>query len=144
MCQSKWEFSILTAVASGRVDRIGQQAHNILCYSFLPAKGIERLLQLRARFRVYERLKNYAQNLKDTLFHTDELKKAIDEVYRYPLRAAAIDSLVRQLRSGVSDEDFARLVLSLRENNRLCITFKELPSQNTRIICSLSLIPTHP
>ena len=96
-----------------------------------------------ARFRVYERLKNYAQNLKDTLFHTDELKKAIDEVYRYPLRAAAIDSLTRQLRSDISNEDLARLVLSLWEENRLCISHKEVPTQNTRIICSLSLIPTH-
>ena len=97
-----------------------------------------------ARFRVYERLKNYAQNLKDTLFHTDELKKAIDEIYRYPSQTKAMDSLTRQLRSGISDEDLARLVLSLREGNRLCIPLKELPRQNTRIICSLSLIPTHP
>ena len=96
-----------------------------------------------ARFRVYERLKNYAQNLKDTLFHTDELKKSIDEVYRYPLRAAATDALTRQLRSDISNEDLARLVLSLREDNRLCIPHKEVPTQNTRIICSLSLIPTH-
>lgn len=81
-----------------------------------------------ARFRVYKRLKNYAQNLKDTLFHTDELKKAIDEVYRYPLRAAAIDSLVRQLRSGVSDEDLARLVLSLREKT----TGSALHSKNSQ------------
>lgn len=315
MCQSKWEFSILTAVASGRVDRIGQQAHNILCYSFLPAKGIERLLRLRARvrsrlrnnaevvgtdeaffededqqavldlynekagildgddetdvdlssyayqiwknataadptlkkkienlpsvvysakqyqppperpegvlvymrtaqeydapawigpdgksvtesqfeilrtaeclsntpalprhethhklvrkaaehiareekqpggqlglpssarFRAYERLKNHAQNLKDTLFHTDELKKAIDELYRHPLRAAATDALARQLRSGISDEDLARLVLSLREDNRLCIMHKEHSPKNTRVICSLGLISTHP
>ena len=36
---------------AGRVDRIGQQAHNILCYSFLPADGIERLIRLRARVR---------------------------------------------------------------------------------------------
>ena len=97
-----------------------------------------------ARFRVYERLKNYAQKLKDTLFHTDDLKKAVDEIYRYPLQTKAMDSLTRQLRSGISDEDLARLVLSLREDNRLCIPLKELPRQNTRIICSLSLIPTHP
>ena len=96
-----------------------------------------------ARFRVYERLKNHAQTLKDTLFNTDDLKKAIDDVYRYPLRSAAIDALTRQLRSGISDEDLARLVLSLREDNRLCIAHKELPRQDTRIIGSLSLIPTH-
>ena len=33
---------------AGRVDRIGQKAENILCYSFLPAEGVERIIRLRA------------------------------------------------------------------------------------------------
>ena len=40
---------------AGRVDRIGQKAEKILCYSFLPADGVERIIQLRARVR--QRLK---------------------------------------------------------------------------------------
>ena len=36
---------------AGRVDRIGQQARNILCYSFLPADGVERIIRLRNRVR---------------------------------------------------------------------------------------------
>ena len=28
---------------AGRVDRIGQKADEILCYSFLPAEGVEKL-----------------------------------------------------------------------------------------------------
>lgn len=36
---------------AGRVDRIGQQADEILCYSFLPAEGVERLINLRGRLR---------------------------------------------------------------------------------------------
>ncbi|MEI2616365.1 MAG: hypothetical protein V9F06_01840 [Thermomicrobiales bacterium] len=36
---------------AGRVDRIGQQAEAILCYSFMPAERIEDLLRLRARVR---------------------------------------------------------------------------------------------
>ena len=32
---------------AGRVDRIGQQAQNILCYSFLPAEGVERIIRLQ-------------------------------------------------------------------------------------------------
>ena len=35
----------------GRVDRIGQRPRRILCYSFLPADGVERILRLRARVR---------------------------------------------------------------------------------------------
>lgn len=33
---------------AGRVDRIGQQADTINCYSFLPADGVERIIRLRA------------------------------------------------------------------------------------------------
>jgi hypothetical protein len=36
---------------AGRVDRIGQQADKILCYSFLPAEGVERLINLQGRLR---------------------------------------------------------------------------------------------
>jgi len=36
---------------AGRVDRIGQQAQEILCYSFLPAEGVERIIRLRNRVR---------------------------------------------------------------------------------------------
>jgi superfamily II DNA or RNA helicase len=36
---------------AGRVDRIGQKSDKILCYSFLPAEGVERLIRLRARVR---------------------------------------------------------------------------------------------
>ena len=35
----------------GRVDRIGQKAEKILCYSFMPAEGVEQILHLRARVR---------------------------------------------------------------------------------------------
>jgi len=33
---------------AGRVDRLGQKARKILCYSFLPEDGIERIIRLRA------------------------------------------------------------------------------------------------
>ena len=36
---------------AGRVDRIGQKSEKILCYSFLPADGVERIIRLRARVR---------------------------------------------------------------------------------------------
>jgi SNF2 family DNA or RNA helicase len=36
---------------AGRVDRIGQKSDTILCYSFLPAEGVERIIRLRARVR---------------------------------------------------------------------------------------------
>lgn len=34
---------------AGRVDRIGQEAEKILCYSFFPAEGVEKVIKLRKR-----------------------------------------------------------------------------------------------
>ena len=34
---------------AGRVDRIGQEAKDIYCYSFFPADGVEQIIQLRTR-----------------------------------------------------------------------------------------------
>lgn len=45
-----WAIIRLTQRA-GRVDRIGQQAGEIKCYSFLPADGVDKIIQLRARVR---------------------------------------------------------------------------------------------
>ncbi len=92
-----------------------------------------------ARFRTYERLKNYVLSVQGTLFDLAELHRAIDEIYRFPLRAAAADQINRQLRSGVSDVDLARLVLALREEDRLCIVREDEPDPEPRIICSLGL-----
>ncbi|MBI5445655.1 MAG: SWF/SNF helicase family protein, partial [Deltaproteobacteria bacterium] len=92
-----------------------------------------------ARFRTYERLKRYAAAEKGTLFESPELLKAIDEIYRYPLRQNAVDTLNRQLRAGIEDHKLVDLVLSLREEDRLCVVEEESEAQEPRIICSLGL-----
>jgi superfamily II DNA or RNA helicase len=92
-----------------------------------------------ARFRTYERLKRYADAVKDTLFDTPQLRRAIEDIYTYPLRQVAIDTLNRQLRSSISDADLAQRVIELREEDRLCIIHEEEEMQEPRIICSLGL-----
>ena len=92
-----------------------------------------------ARFRTYERLKRYAEEVKGTLFESPELAKVIEELYRYPLRQTAVDTLNRQLRSGISDQDLASLVIALRQEERLCLIHEEEKAQEPRIICSLGL-----
>jgi superfamily II DNA or RNA helicase len=94
-----------------------------------------------ARFRTYERLKRYAEQVKGTLFHPPELGKAIEEIYRFPLRQSAIDTLNRQLRAGITDEKLAELVMALRDDDRLCIVQEEERSDEPQIICSLGLAP---
>ena len=93
-----------------------------------------------ARFRTYERLKRYAEAIEGSLFATPDLAKAIEEVYRFPLRQSATDILNRQLRSGISDEKLAELVMALRDDDRLCLVDdEEERSSEPQIICSLGL-----
>ncbi len=63
---------------SGRVDRIGQSAQNILCYSFLPAEGIERVIRLRARVR--QRLDENAEvvGTDEAFFEDDDTRSVVD------------------------------------------------------------------
>jgi len=94
-----------------------------------------------ARFRTYARLKAFAEQVRGTLFEFEyaDLGKVLDEIYRYPLRQSATDKLNRQLRSGISDEDLARLATSLWENDNLCLVTESEPVQEPRIICSMGL-----
>jgi len=94
-----------------------------------------------ARFRTYERLKRYAEQVKGTLFQSPELAKAIEEIYRFPLRQSATDTLNRQLRAGISDDKLAELVMALRDDDRLCLVHEEEQSAAPQIICSLGLAP---
>jgi superfamily II DNA or RNA helicase len=92
-----------------------------------------------ARFRTYERLKRYADEIKGTLFESPELLRAIEDIYKYPLRQSAVDTLNRQLRSDISDKSLADLVIALRSEDRLCNVQEETQEQEPRIICSMGL-----
>ena len=92
-----------------------------------------------ARYRTYTRLKAYADAIRGQLFDVDALHKAIDDIFRHPLRPSAVDTLNRQLRSGASDDQLAEIVMSLREADRLCLADDEAEVQEPQIICSLGL-----
>jgi len=92
-----------------------------------------------ARFRTYERLKQYAEEVKNTLFDRQELHRAIEDIYRYPLRDAAKDALNRLLRSHASSADLAEKVIALRDADALCVKEEEGESREPRIICSMGL-----
>ena len=88
-----------------------------------------------ARFKVYERLKYYVDSID-----SDPLRHAIQDIYNYPLKQSAITILNRQLRIGISDEQLAKLVIALRDEDRLSIVLAENNTQESQIICSLGLI----
>jgi hypothetical protein len=92
-----------------------------------------------ARFRAYERLKAYSEEIQGTLFATPELNKAIEDIYKHPLLQSATDSLNRQLKSGVSDPALAELVVALRQDARLCRVTDDAATAEPQIICSLGL-----
>lgn len=94
-----------------------------------------------ARFRTYERLKRYAEYVKETLFESVQLTKAIEEIYRFPLRQSATDTLNRQLRAGITDDKLAELVIALRDDDRLCILQGEGQRGEPQIVCSMGLAP---
>lgn len=95
-----------------------------------------------ARFRTYERLKKFAEGLKGTLFEYQlpDLNKVITDIYRHPLKQTAIDTLNRQLRSGISDASLAELAVALREEDRLCLVHESEEVREPQLICSLGLI----
>lgn len=92
------------------------------------------------RARAYERLKRLADARKATLFPDRDLELAVDDIYRRPLKDVAADTLRRQLKSGVRDDDLAELVKILRDENRLVLDEEEATRNTPQIICSLGLV----
>ena len=92
-----------------------------------------------ARRRVYERLKNYADDVQNTVFEDRELLKVIDELYRYPLYQSTAESLNRRLRVGITDRDLIEFVIGMRADDRLCQVTVDDSHREPHIICSLGL-----
>ena len=88
-----------------------------------------------ARRRVYDRLNAYADSIKGS-----DVSDAINDIYRYPLKQAATDTLNRQLRIGIDDAALAQMVIDMRDEDRLCQTNdQEDNTQEPRIVCSLGI-----
>ncbi len=65
---------------AGRIDRIGQESAQILCYSFLPADGVEKLINLRGRLR--QRLNENAEVVgTDEAFFEDDTDQVVRDLY---------------------------------------------------------------
>jgi hypothetical protein len=94
------------------------------------------------RRRLYERLKHYNDKLAGTLFPlAQELEGAINDIFNYQLCESAKDTVKRQMRTSIGDDQLVEIVLRLHAENRLCIITDTKEEQEPRIICSLGLFP---
>ncbi len=66
---------------AGRVDRIGQKAEEILCYTFIPADGVDRIIDLRRR--VQQRLSEAGEVLgtDETFFEDSTNRPLVQDLY---------------------------------------------------------------
>ena len=94
-----------------------------------------------ARYKTYMRLKRFIEENERTVWVTDEHRRALADIYRYPLRNTATDTLNRQLRAGIVDQKLAELVVDLRRDDRLCVIHDDDEDEDAepRVICSLGL-----
>lgn len=93
------------------------------------------------KYKTYTRLKYFCDDNEGTLFVNEALKKAVDDILNLPMKEFARDTINRHLKSGIADNELATLVVSLREEDKLCIVNPdEQPLREPHIICSLGLI----
>lgn len=98
-----------------------------------------------AASKAYERLTAHVLHVEANLPllalgpEWENLKRAIQEIYSYPLRQNAIAKLNREFKAGIDDQQLARLVVFLRENDALCVIHPEDELREAQIICSMGL-----
>jgi hypothetical protein len=88
------------------------------------------------------RLSRYIGDNQGTLFVTEEMKKALEDIYHFNLREYARETLNRQLKMGISDADLAYLVVSLRDEGKLCLKDADAEEafKEPKIICSMGMV----
>jgi hypothetical protein len=93
------------------------------------------------KYRVYVRLERFYNTNKETLFHDDTLKRALDDIFKGTLTEHARDVIASQLKAGVGDENLAELVKTLREDNKLILS-SDTPdaASGPQLICSLGIV----
>ena len=92
------------------------------------------------KYRVFTLLDGYCKSNVNTLFVTDELKMAVDDIYNYPLFENAKYILGQYLKRGAQVMEIAELVVELRKSDELCIVNdEENKHKDPQIICSMGL-----
>lgn len=92
------------------------------------------------RYKTYMRLKRFFDESVNTLFENEDLKRAIDDIYKFPLQESSKTLLNRRLKLGLTDQELAEIVINLRAEGRLCLIDEGSTGFNApRVICSMGL-----
>jgi superfamily II DNA/RNA helicase len=126
--------------------------HKIENHHELVAKGVEMAREeeksagtslgkkTSVKYRSYMRLDRFCKENDGTLFVTEALKKAVDDILNHTLTEFARETINRQMKAGVSDEQLGELVVSLREDEKLVrVAEDDGTPKDPQIICSLGL-----
>jgi len=147
------QLTILKAAACGPEEPALQRAGN---HHQLVKKGIDHIAEderssggtlgkkTGIKYKVYTRLDDFYKTLEGTLFENELLKRALNDIFKYPFKEFARETLNRQLKSGITNEALSELVVSLREEGRLC-SIDDLNQDHhlaPQIICSMGLLAT--
>ncbi len=154
--ESPLEILNMAACSFGTLGMVRDERHHDLV-----KRGVEHLIRNEwmtggqlgkprgARYRTYERLAAYLKAEKagvermgmHSMLGPDlgKLDKAIESIYRAPLRSGATESLNRLLRTGAQDEQLAQHVIALWEEDKLVVGEDEEPDMEPTILCSMGL-----
>ena len=109
---------------AGRVDRIGQKAEEIRCYSFMPAQGVEEIIRLRSRVR--QRLEENGEIVgSDEQFFEDE-KHAQQLRDLYTEKSGILD-LEADSEVDLSSYAYQEWANATKDNPRLKKKIEDLP-----------------
>jgi superfamily II DNA or RNA helicase len=110
---------------AGRVDRIGQQADEILCYSFLPAEGVEKIINLRSRVR--QRLDENAEIVGSDERFFEDGEAPQDLVDLYNEKAGVLDGGDSDNEVDLASQAFSIWQSAIKQQPSLKKLVEELP-----------------
>ncbi|MCY4061895.1 MAG: phospholipase D-like domain-containing protein [Chloroflexi bacterium] len=109
---------------AGRVDRIGQKAEEIRCYSFMPADGVEEIIRLRSRVR--QRLEENGEVVgsDEQFFEDDKHAQQLRDLYT---EKSGILELEADSEVDLSSYAYQEWANATKDNPRLKKKIEDLP-----------------
>jgi len=95
--------------------------------------------QSSTRRKLYDILKAHAESVRGDLFDTTELKEVTAAVYERQLTERSREKVAREIRSKSHPQRIVDLVISLHEEDKLCVHADESEAREAHIICSMGI-----